>query len=198
MKRPKRDPVREDRIYNEAIVDARPEEQAMSWYYYLEGKITFPFRARCVAANAVSPLRKGETVEVLRMAIEDACEHDMFVQIRWRGRKMAVPLSNVRSSIRTNQQRKPSATGITGYPRVIASDLRTAPESSQSYAIDVSCAATTVEAETDPAAEHQPRVLQVETRFLRLRQPATLGDHIDGWRLCWLGGWDRGRLFLWR
>ncbi len=45
MKRPKRDPVREDRIYNEAIVDARPEEQAMSWYYYLEGKISFPFRA---------------------------------------------------------------------------------------------------------------------------------------------------------
>jgi hypothetical protein len=33
MKRPKRDPVREDRIHNEAIVDARPEEQAMSWYY---------------------------------------------------------------------------------------------------------------------------------------------------------------------
>jgi hypothetical protein len=30
MKRPKPDPVREDRIYNEAIVDARPEEQAMS------------------------------------------------------------------------------------------------------------------------------------------------------------------------
>ena len=43
MKRPKRDPAREDRIENEAIVDARPEEQAMSWYYYLEGKITFPF-----------------------------------------------------------------------------------------------------------------------------------------------------------
>jgi hypothetical protein len=65
MKRPKRDPVREDRIYNEAIVDARPEEQAMSWHYCLEGKITFPFQARCVAAIAVSPLRKGETVEVL-------------------------------------------------------------------------------------------------------------------------------------
>ncbi len=31
MKRPKRDPVREDRIYNEAIMDARPEEQVMSW-----------------------------------------------------------------------------------------------------------------------------------------------------------------------
>ena len=67
MKPPKRDPVREDRIYNEAIVDARPEEQAMSWYYYLEGKISFPFRAKCVTANSVSPLRKGETIEVFRM-----------------------------------------------------------------------------------------------------------------------------------
>ena len=95
MKRPKRDPAREDRTYNEAIVDARPEEQAISWYYYLEGKISFPFRAMCVAANAVSPLRKGETVEVLRMAVEDACEHDMFVQIRWQGPKMAVPLSQL-------------------------------------------------------------------------------------------------------
>lgn len=95
MKRPQRDPVREDRIYNEAIVDARPEEQAMRWYYYLEGKITLPFEARCVAANAVSPLRKGETVEVSRMAVEDACEHDMLVQIRWQGRKMAVPLSQL-------------------------------------------------------------------------------------------------------
>jgi hypothetical protein len=95
MKRPKRDQVREDRIHNEAIVDARPEEQAMSWYYYLESKITFPFRATCLAANTVSPLQKGETVEVSRMAVEDACEHDMLVQIRWRGRKMAVPLSQL-------------------------------------------------------------------------------------------------------
>ncbi|MGO9261056.1 MAG: calcium-binding protein [Bryobacteraceae bacterium] len=95
MRRPKRDPEREDRIHNEAIVDAGPDEQAMSWYYYLEGKIRFPFRARCVAARAVSPLRKGETVEVLRMAAEDACEHDVLVQIRWQGRKMAVPLSQL-------------------------------------------------------------------------------------------------------
>ena len=95
MKKPKRDPEREDRIDNEAIVDAGPDEQAMSWYYYLESKIRFPFQARCVAANDVSPLRKGETVEVARMATEDACEHDMLVQILWRGRKMAVPLSRL-------------------------------------------------------------------------------------------------------
>ena len=95
MKRPMRDPAREDRIHNEAIVDAGSDEQAMSWYYYLEGKISFPFQARCVTAKDVSPLRKGETTEVVRMAAEDVCEHDMLVQIRWQGRKMAVPLSQL-------------------------------------------------------------------------------------------------------
>ena len=82
MAKPKRDPLREDRIHNEAIVDAGPEEQAMGWYYYLEGRIRFPFRARCIAAKVVSPLRKGEAAEVLRMAPEDSCEHDMLVLIR--------------------------------------------------------------------------------------------------------------------
>ena len=47
-------------------------------HYYLEGKITVPFQARCVTTKAVSALREGETVEVLRMATEDACEHDML------------------------------------------------------------------------------------------------------------------------
>ena len=130
MKRLQRNPVREDRIYNEAIVDARPEEQAMSWYYYLEGKISFPFQARCVAAKAVSPLRKGETVEVLRMAVEDACEHDMFVQtVGWSGKWQSLSL-NCAPSIQTNQPKKPSATAITGSRRATACNLRTATESS--------------------------------------------------------------------
>ena len=37
--------------------------------------------------------------------------------------------------------------------------------------------------------------MQVETKFLRLCQPATLGEQIDGWRVCWLGGWEKNRLF---
>jgi hypothetical protein len=49
---------------------------------YLENKIRFPFRARCTLTKAVSPLRKGETVEVQRMAPEDACSADMLVLIR--------------------------------------------------------------------------------------------------------------------
>jgi hypothetical protein len=96
MAKRKRDPIREDRIQNEAIVDAYgPEEQAMGWYYYLEGKIRFPFQAECNVAKVVSPLRKGETVEVHRMAPEDACSSDMLVLIRWHGRNMAVPLSQL-------------------------------------------------------------------------------------------------------
>ena len=46
MVKRRKDPVREDRIENEAIVDASPEEQAMGWYYYLENTICFPFPAK--------------------------------------------------------------------------------------------------------------------------------------------------------
>ena len=96
MKKPRKDSAREDRIRNEAVVDAYgPEEQALGWYYYLENKIRFPFQAQCTAVNVVSPLKKGETVEVVRMAPEDACAHDMLVLVRWQGRKMAVPLSQL-------------------------------------------------------------------------------------------------------
>lgn len=67
----------------------------MGWYYYLEDKIRFPFLAQCIAAKVVSPLRKGETVEVQSMAPEDSCSADMLVLIRWNGRKVAIPLSQL-------------------------------------------------------------------------------------------------------
>jgi hypothetical protein len=96
MSKPKRSHIREERIRNEAIVDANgPEEQAMGWYYYLENKLRFPFQATCIAAKVVSPLRKGETVEVRRMAPEDACTGDMLVLIRWQSRNLAVPLAQL-------------------------------------------------------------------------------------------------------
>ena len=67
----------------------------MSWYHYWESKISFPFSARCVGANPVPPFRTGETTDVVRMAPEDACAHDMLVQIRRRGREFAFPLSQL-------------------------------------------------------------------------------------------------------
>ena len=88
--------MREERIQDEIVVDAYgPEEQAMGWYYYLEEKIRFPFRAKCIVAKVVSPLRKGEAVEVKRLAPEDACSSDVLVLIRWQGRNVAVPLSQL-------------------------------------------------------------------------------------------------------
>lgn len=96
MAKVKKDPTREERIENEVIVDAYgPEEQAMGWYYYLEDKLRFPFQARCIASKVASPLRKGETVEVRRMAPENACSTDMLVLIRWGSRNVAVPLSQL-------------------------------------------------------------------------------------------------------
>ena len=96
MAQSKRDPVREERIHEEIIVDAYgAEEQAMGWYYYLEDKIHFPFQAKCIVSRATSPLRKGESVEVRGMAPEDTCSGDMLVQIRWQGRTIVVPLSQL-------------------------------------------------------------------------------------------------------
>jgi Calcium binding len=95
MKKPAKDRIREERIRN-VIVDAYgPQEQAMGWYYYLDGKMRFPFQARCAVTRTVSPLRKGKTVEVRRMAPEEACSSDMLVLIRWQGRNPAVPLSQL-------------------------------------------------------------------------------------------------------
>src|ERR1039457_6640826 len=92
MSKPRKDRIREERIRNEAVVDAyRPEEQVMGWYYYLENKLRFPFQAKCIASMVVSPLRKGEAVEVRRLAPEDVCTSDMLVLIRWQGRNLAVP-----------------------------------------------------------------------------------------------------------
>jgi hypothetical protein len=96
MRKPAKDKIREDRIHNEAIVDANgSEDKAMSWYYYLENKIRFPFQAKCIVANLASPIKKGETAEVRRLAPDDACSTDILVLIRWQGRSMAAPLSQL-------------------------------------------------------------------------------------------------------
>ena len=96
MKKPKKDPIREARIHNDVIVDAYgPAERAMGWYYYLADQLQFPCQARCIAANIVSSLSKGEPVEVLCMAPEESCSADMLVLIRWQGRTMGVPLSQL-------------------------------------------------------------------------------------------------------
>ena len=92
----KEDKIREERIENEAIVDAYNEqEKAMGWYYYLENKISFPFLARCIVKRTISPLLVGDNVEVIGMAPEEECEHEVFVMIRRGKEGLAVPLSQL-------------------------------------------------------------------------------------------------------
>ena len=120
MAKPKKDPVREARIQEEVVVDAYgPEEQAMGWYYYLEDKIRFPFQAQCIAAKTVSPLLKGETVEVRGMAPEEACASDMLVLIEWQGRTLAVPLSQLQAiKGKQSDQRSHRGLALLGSPRL--------------------------------------------------------------------------------
>jgi len=93
MTRQARDEAREERINMEIIVDAYgPEEQVMGWYNYLDDTLQFPFSARCLVRRTISPLEPGEEVEVVGMASDEECMHEMFVLIRWKGRQLAVPL----------------------------------------------------------------------------------------------------------
>jgi hypothetical protein len=96
--KPKRDEAREERISMEIIVDAHDEgERAMGWYAYLEDKLNFPFLTRCVAERAISPLRVGDEVEVVGMAPEHECRHEIFVEMPWEyKRTLAVPLSQLK------------------------------------------------------------------------------------------------------
>lgn len=97
VSRVEKDKAREHRIEMEIIVDAYgPEEQALGWYYYLDEKINFPFLATCIAKRAISPLKVGDEVEVLRMAPEEECEREMFVMMRWKREGLGVPLSQLK------------------------------------------------------------------------------------------------------
>ena len=90
-----RDEEREERIRNEAIVDAYgAEEQVQSWYYYLADTITFPFQTRCLQEIRRSPLKLGEVVTVIDM-ISDDDSYEMLAEIEWMGRTMGVPLQQL-------------------------------------------------------------------------------------------------------
>jgi hypothetical protein len=91
-----RDDERERRIEMEIVVDAYgPEERAIGWHTYLDDALQVPFLARCVAERATSPLRIGDEVEVVGMAPEEVCQHEMFVLTPWERRTLAVPLAQL-------------------------------------------------------------------------------------------------------
>jgi hypothetical protein len=38
--------------------------------------------------------------------------------------------------------------------------------------------------------------MTVETKYVHLCQPVAVGERIDGWRVSWVGGWDRCKVFF--
>ena len=101
----KHDPEREQRITMEIVVDAYDaSEQAMSWYYYLQDQLQFPFTATCITKRAISPLRIKDEVEAIVVPGEEECEHEMFVIIRWEKEGLAVPLSQLKPVTATGEQ----------------------------------------------------------------------------------------------
>jgi hypothetical protein len=71
-------------------------EQFTGWYCRLEEKLKFPFSGLCIATAPVSPLKRGEQVEVIGMLDDERHEpSEIFVRIRWTGRTMGVPLAQL-------------------------------------------------------------------------------------------------------
>lgn len=96
MTRAEKDEEREERIEMRIIVDTySSEEQAMGWYAYLGDTMDFPFEARCVTEQEESPLEEGETVRVVGMSPIEPTLSQMFVSIKWMGRKLGVPLEQL-------------------------------------------------------------------------------------------------------
>jgi hypothetical protein len=96
MPKIKEDNEREERIIMEIVVDAYDEtERALGWYYYLKDNLCFPFKAKCIAERPISPLSKGEKVDVVGMPSEEECEKEIFVNIKWQKRTLAIPLSQL-------------------------------------------------------------------------------------------------------
>ena len=93
----KEDATREERITMEVVVDAYgTEERAMGWYYYLADKISFPFAAECIATDKRTPLELGERVTVEQMSGENYCGYEMYVDISWNSKALAIPLIQIR------------------------------------------------------------------------------------------------------
>jgi len=126
MRKPKLNDVREQRSIDEIVVDANgSEERAMSWYYYLEEKLRFPFKAKCLAARAMSPLEKDEAVEVFKMAPEDDCMKELFIIVGFAVRTLGAPLSQLEVLDGTRIRERLSPIGITG-PGCVTSSERSA------------------------------------------------------------------------
>ncbi|HEY9616833.1 MAG TPA: calcium-binding protein [Microcoleaceae cyanobacterium] len=95
-----RDDDREQRITMQVFVDVYEEAEAgLSWYYYLQHRLQFPFKAHWTKNRHQGPTPSGEVVEVVGLPHEDECEREVLVNICYREGDLedefAVPLTHI-------------------------------------------------------------------------------------------------------
>lgn len=90
------DKVREERILMASIVGAyNGDEQALGRYDHLDVTLHVPVLVHCVAEGSISPLHDGDAVEIIGLALEEECRHEMFGQTPWVRRILAMPVSQL-------------------------------------------------------------------------------------------------------
>jgi hypothetical protein len=74
------DDIREYRIEMKILIDAYSEdERALSWYYYLQDNLNFPFKAKWMTTGTSSS--GGDDIKVVGMSPEEDCENEIFVEV---------------------------------------------------------------------------------------------------------------------
>jgi hypothetical protein len=66
---------------------------------------------------------------------------------------------------------------------------------SQRYALEIAAQAIALPPAPAWPQKAAPGTL-VETKLVRLRKPVAIGECVDGWQVCWLGGWDERKTFF--
>jgi len=90
-----------------------PEEQALSWYCYLEEHREFPFDAECVSLRSSSPPNVGDKVSVVGMPTEEDCTRCWSIFSRTRERWRYRSLSSLELTL-TMAPLRPSRIGTRG------------------------------------------------------------------------------------
>jgi hypothetical protein len=76
-----KDEVREDRIYSDIVVDAYDDDEVgMSWFYYLDETMTFPFKAT-MEQKKRDGSKMNVAIEVLSVQVKNPSSWDLRLEV---------------------------------------------------------------------------------------------------------------------
>ncbi len=90
------DKDRENKINQEILIDCVSGHQRLSaWYYYLQDRLSFPFKGTATHKRRNSPLGKNDVVEVLDLSSEEECKFGIMIDVEWEDEVLSVPLAQI-------------------------------------------------------------------------------------------------------